>query len=61
VLKSISESLLIRNRTLLSFEQAINTGQEGGPEKMLNFVIVGGGATGVELSGALAGMKNKPV
>lgn len=56
-LKSISESLLIRNRILLSFEQATNTNREDELEKMLNFVIVGGGATGVELSGALAEMK----
>lgn len=56
-LKSISESLLMRNRILLSFEQAINTDSEEELEKMLTFVIVGGGATGVELSGALAEMK----
>ncbi|MDR2917104.1 MAG: NAD(P)/FAD-dependent oxidoreductase [Tannerella sp.] len=56
-LKNVSESLLMRNRILLSFEQATNTDQEDELERMLTFVIVGGGATGVELSGALAEMK----
>lgn len=56
-LKSISESLLIRNRILLSFEEALNAKTEEELREALSFVIVGGGATGVELSGALADMK----
>ena len=56
-LKSVSESLLIRNRILLSFEQALNTTSPEELKKMLTFVIIGGGATGVELAGALADMK----
>lgn len=56
-LKSISESLLARNRILLSFEQALNAQTEEQIKECLSFVIVGGGATGVELSGALADMK----
>lgn len=56
-LKSVSESLLIRNRILLSFEQALNATSAKSLEKTLTFVIVGGGATGVELAGALAEMK----
>lgn len=56
-LKSISESLLIRNRILLSFEEALNARSEEELKESLSFVIVGGGATGVELSGSLADMK----
>jgi len=56
-LKSISEALLIRNRILLSFENALNARNEEELKRLLTFVIVGGGATGVELSGALADMK----
>lgn len=56
-LKSISESLLARNRILLSFEEALNARREEDLKELLTFVIVGGGATGVELAGALADMK----
>lgn len=56
-LKSISESLLARNRILLSFEKALTARTENKVRELLNFVIVGGGATGVELAGALADMK----
>lgn len=56
-LKSISESLLARNRILLSFEKALSARTEEKVKEHLTFVIVGGGATGVELSGALADMK----
>lgn len=56
-LKSISESLLARNRILLSFEKALSVRTEGKLRELLCFVIVGGGATGVELAGALADMK----
>jgi len=56
-LKSISESLLARNRILLSFEEALSVRSVEEFEEMMTFVIVGGGATGVELAGALADMK----
>ena len=56
-LKSISESLLARNRILLSFEEALNARTEEALKETLTFVIVGGGATGVELAGALADMR----
>lgn len=56
-LKSISESLLARNRILLSFEEALNARTEEELKELLTFVVVGGGATGVELAGALADMK----
>lgn len=56
-LKTVSESLLLRNRILLSFEQAVDAKSEEELKDILTFVIVGGGATGVELAGALADMK----
>ncbi len=56
-LKSLSESLLVRNRILLSLEEALNAKNEEELKEILSFVIVGGGATGVELAGALADMK----
>lgn len=57
-LKSISESLLLRNRILYSFEEAVNCDNPQKLKEILTFVIVGGGATGVELAGALADMRN---
>lgn len=56
-LKSVSESLLLRNRMLLSFEEALSAKDEDELKEILTFVIVGGGATGVELAGALADMR----
>jgi len=57
-LKSVSEALLIRNRILASFEEALCAKCEEALLKRLTFVIVGGGATGIELAGALADMRN---
>ncbi len=56
-LKTISESIYIRNRILRSLEMAVNTNDPEERERLLNFVIVGGGATGVELAGALSELK----
>lgn len=56
-LKSVSESLLLRNRILLSFEEALSAKNDEELKEILSFVIVGGGATGVELAGALADMR----
>jgi len=55
-MKSVPETLQLRNHILQSFENVLiaNTKEE---EALLNFVIVGGGPTGVELAGALAEMK----
>jgi len=58
-LKTIEDALEIRRRVLLAFELAerqIATGEvtTGAPGPPLNFVVVGAGATGVELAGTLA-------
>ncbi|HLT93368.1 MAG TPA: FAD-dependent oxidoreductase, partial [Membranihabitans sp.] len=55
-MKSTQEALALRNRILLTFEHAFCTPKEE-REGLMNFVVVGGGPTGVELSGALAEMK----
>jgi len=56
-LKTIAESIYIRNRIIRSFEMAVNTQDPEERERLLNFVIVGGGATGVELAGALSELR----
>lgn len=56
-LKSISEAILVRNRVLFSFEKAANSTNKEELNRSLCFTIIGGGATGVELAGALADMK----
>lgn len=56
-LKTTAEALFNRNQILESFERAQNTNDGHEREKLMTFVIVGGGATGIELSGALAEMR----
>jgi NADH:ubiquinone reductase (H+-translocating) len=53
-LKTIEDALEIRRRVLLAFELAERQAAEGEAAMPLNFVIVGGGPTGVELAGTLA-------
>jgi NADH dehydrogenase len=58
-LKAITDALEVRRRILMAFELAE---QEPDPAKraaLLNFVIVGGGPTGVEVAGAIAEIKEK--
>lgn len=53
-LKTIEDAIEIRRRVLLAFELAERQAASGEGEVDLNFVIVGGGPTGVELAGTLA-------
>ena len=53
-LKTIEDALEIRRRVLLAFELAERQAAAGETESPLNFVVVGGGPTGVELAGTLA-------
>ena len=53
-LKTIEDALEIRRRVLLAFELAERQAAAGESELPLNFVVVGGGPTGVELAGTLA-------
>ena len=56
-MKTIPEAIQLRNRILQTFEDALNTTDQDKLQALLNFVIVGGGPTGVELAGALSEMK----
>lgn len=53
-MKTIKEALNIRSYVLQNFEEAVLRKNMSDRERYLNFVIVGGGPTGVELSGAIA-------
>jgi NADH dehydrogenase len=53
-LKTIEDATEIRRRVLLAFELAERKMQETGKHPQLNFVIIGGGPTGVELAGAIS-------
>jgi NADH:ubiquinone reductase (H+-translocating) len=53
-LKTIEDATEIRRRVLLAFELAERQMQEQGWHPPLNFVIIGGGPTGVELAGAIS-------
>ena len=56
-MKSVGEALGLRNRLLESFEKALVSDNQEDRVGLLNIVVVGGGPTGVELSGTLAEMK----
>ncbi|GMN11812.1 NAD(P)/FAD-dependent oxidoreductase [Croceitalea sp. MTPC9] len=56
-MKTIPQSLNLRSLILQNFEQALLTDDLHEREALMNFVIVGGGPTGVELAGALAEIK----
>lgn len=58
-LKSISEALALRNQIYRTMEAAIDIEDQEERQPYLNFVIVGGGPTGVELSGAVVELRNK--
>src|ERR1043166_1921434 len=53
-LKTLDDALEMRRRVLLAFEAAERERDEAAQRRLLTFVIVGGGPTGVELAGALA-------
>ncbi|HEX3941530.1 MAG TPA: NAD(P)/FAD-dependent oxidoreductase [Acidobacteriaceae bacterium] len=53
-LKTIEDAIEIRRRVLLAFELAEREMVETGVHPMLNFVVIGGGPTGVELAGAIS-------
>lgn len=57
-MKSIPEALDLRSLILQRFEKALLTTDKEEQLALMNFVVVGGGPTGVETSGALAELKN---
>jgi NADH dehydrogenase len=56
-LKSVPQALQMRNHVLKEFEKAVITDDLEAKDAYTNFVVVGGGPTGVELAGALGEMK----
>jgi NADH:ubiquinone reductase (H+-translocating) len=56
-MKSTLEALQLRYKLLQNFETVTNTTDAATIQQLMNIVIVGGGPTGVELSGAIADMK----
>jgi NADH dehydrogenase len=53
-LKTIDDATYLRRRILLAFEKAETEPVAAERRRLLNFVVVGGGATGVEMAGAIA-------
>ena len=57
-MKNVEEALNLRSYMLQNLEKAVVTADEEERDALLTFVVVGGGATGVELAGAIAEMRN---
>jgi len=53
-LKTLTDATKIRSRILLSFERAETAQTEKDRKRLLTFIVVGGGPTGVEMAGAIA-------
>jgi NADH dehydrogenase len=53
-LKTVEDAMELRRRILLAFERAEIAEDEAARRRLLTFVIVGGGPTGVEMAGAIA-------
>src|SRR5438552_10788348 len=53
-LKTIDDATYLRRRILLAFERAETEPDADERRRLLNFVVVGGGPTGVEMAGAIA-------
>ncbi len=58
-LKRIEDATEIRRRILLAFERAECADDEDERRRLMNFVVVGGGPTGVEMAGAMAELSRR--
>ena len=56
-MKTITDSIKLRNRIIRNMEYALLTDDNEIMNSLMDYVIVGGGPTGVELAGALAELK----
>jgi len=56
-MKSVSEALFLRNAIFEDYERAVTAKDYDDRQRFLDIVVVGGGATGVEVAGSLAEMK----
>jgi NADH dehydrogenase len=59
-LKTIDDATGIRRRILLAFEQAEQGSDPEARQRLLTFVVIGGGPTGVEMAGAIAELAMSP-
>lgn len=60
-LKTLEHAIVLRNHILNCFERAARESDEEKRRRILTFVIIGGGATGVEFAGALAELVQGPL
>ena len=60
-LKTLEEAVALKNHIICCFEAAAREKDEGRRQSLLTFVIVGGGATGVEYAGALTELIHGPL
>jgi NADH dehydrogenase len=58
-LKDLNDALEVRRRVLSALEAAESTGDPAEKKRLLTFVVVGGGPTGVELAGAIADLSRE--
>ncbi|EMO31351.1 pyridine nucleotide-disulfide oxidoreductase [Leptospira santarosai str. HAI821] len=58
-LKNLKDALKIRHKLLISFEKAELSGDPEVVKALLNYVIIGGGPTGVELAGSIAELSHQ--
>lgn len=56
-MKNVSEAMGLRNALLANLERALTCSTRQEQQELLNIVIVGGGATGIEVAGILSEMK----
>jgi len=60
-LKNLEQAIALRNHILCCFERALNESEAARRQQLLSFVIVGGGPTGVEFTGALTELIHAPL
>ncbi|KKK56244.1 hypothetical protein LCGC14_3066490, partial [marine sediment metagenome] len=58
-LKTLDDAMKIRDRLLLSYEKAEMSEDPAEVEKLLTYVVIGGGSAGIEIAGAIAEIANK--
>ncbi len=57
-MKNVIEALNLRSLIIQNFEEALNTNDLKERERLMNFIIVGAGPTGIEVAGSLAELKS---
>jgi len=60
-LKTVEDALEIRRRVLLAYEMAEREQDQAARAALLTFIVIGGGATGVELAGALGEISRQTI